>query len=605
MDASNPADLVVSIGPAIVTNTETNRNRSIPHVGSLLPNTFTAGTVTFSTPGGAITCAPGNNNTLPSMGANEYVKVLIYMDANGDLNVLPGVPNAAEASATVLPPPRNTLPVGYVTLQADGAGTALLNIDQAEIFQFGTGAGGGSGAGDASSIEETLKNRLLESPFEAVTPNVFEQNEDALIDGASTGAFSLVTNNFEFAAAAETMVSIQMLDAEFLASPEQVNSVELMMFWDLANIDTAATYEVSRNGGNEWQAITMTRIADTEVYQGIHEFADEAADQSIVSQATANLIAAQAAELDASSKQEIGQLLTLANATEIREVDLNFAINGSPSGNIFVSVYDDSAGDPGTLLSQTAAIPVSGLSDGSNTINLGRIVVAAGTYHVVVSTDAAYKSAFVTATTSLELRGNAAGTDAETYNGTAWAAAAFDIAHDLKGIELDLRVRVTSSAAANLEGYGIFYDQDQAGIVTGIKEREVFQFKAVADNDNEFVLTKFVPEPDLLSVYYIEAGQVFKYPAFSVEGQTIVFAVNQFNNGGVEADVTLVFDQTRGGAFDNSDLNALLLADNHLGSPDASTDKSVAGRGIYLRRPDGTLRELRINDLDQIEILDT
>jgi hypothetical protein len=57
-----------------------------------------------------------------------------------------------------------------------------------------------------------------------------------------------------------------------------------------------------------------------------------------------------------------------------------------------------------------------------------------------------------------------------------------------------------------------------------------------------------------------------------------------------------VFDQTAGASFDNSDVNANLLATNHLGSTDGSIDRSLAGRGIYLRSPNGTLFELVVED---------
>lgn len=50
------------------------------------------------------------------------------------------------------------------------------------------------------------------------------------------------------------------------------------------------------------------------------------------------------------------------------------------------------------------------------------------------------------------------------------------------------------------------------------------------------------------------------------------------------------------------DRNAELLAANYLGSIDSSLDKSSAGRGIFLRRPDGTLREITIDDNDQIAV---
>lgn len=764
LDASATPDLIVSVGPAIVSNAENSRQKSIPHIGSLLPNSFTSGTITFpATSGNTITVSPGNNGTL-TVTSNNYIKVLIYMDANGDLNVLPGVENAAEASATVLPAPTGTLPIGYVTL-FNNAGT-VDNIVQSKIFQFGTGAGAGGGAGDANSFIETLKNRLLDSPFEAVTPNVFAINEDNLLDGSSTGSYSLVTNNFRFSGAAETMVSVQMLDSPFLAGSEGVDEVELLAAWDLDNIDTGATYEVSRNGGNEWQTVTMTRVNSTELYRGIHEFDEEASNQTILSQTTKNTTAelneavevshlnklsgtptasngmpssllwqwgqtfvptnnisvdqitvgklykadagsagtlvvdlyttsgglpatllATSASFDAgtlpvgsgsatditftfssatdltsgttyawviratassgtnlfvqhkaddyasgnkltsldagasftantgedmffelfdsTAKDPIGQLVTLSNSTELREVVLSFAKNGSPDGNIFVSIYDDSSGDPDNQLVETNAITIASLSAGDNTIDIPNVVLAAGTYHIVVRTDAAYKATFLTGVKSLTLDAASGGIDGEFFSGNIWVAEAYDLAYILKGIELDLRVRITSSVAANLDGYGILYDKGIANLATGIKNREVFSFKAVADNDNEFTLTKFTPETDLLEVYYIEAGQVFKYPAFQVDGQKIIFPVDSFNNGGVEADITLVFDQTQGGAFDNSDLNALLMAANHLGSTDGSISKHANGRGIVIARPDGVLREITINNSDNIVIKTT
>ena len=152
MTASNPNDRVVSIGAGVLTNSETGFARSIPHVGALLPN-FTSGTVTFpASSGGTITVSPGNNGTL-TVSSGNYIKVLIYMDATGALNVLPGVENAVEANATVLKAPSKTLPIGYVTLQ-NVAGT-IQNIAQSKIYQFGTG-GGGSGSGTGTGIGSDL-----------------------------------------------------------------------------------------------------------------------------------------------------------------------------------------------------------------------------------------------------------------------------------------------------------------------------------------------------------------------------------------------------------------------------------------------------------------
>jgi hypothetical protein len=171
------------------------------------------------------------------------------------------------------------------------------------------------------------------------------------------------------------------------------------------------------------------------------------------------------------------------------------------------------------------------------------------------------------------------------------------------GYELDLRVRIRSSRDnVALEAYGIFYDNDPVTVVGNTLQMEVRKFKAVAENLSSFTLNNFLPNADLLRVYYVEGGQVFPYGAFSLQGQTVIFPANSFNNNGVEADITLVFDQMRGGAYDNSDTNAALLAANFLGSTDGTIDKSQSGRGIFLRRPDGTLREITIDDSDNIVV---
>jgi hypothetical protein len=85
-----------------------------------------------------------------------------------------------------------------------------------------------------------------------------------------------------------------------------------------------------------------------------------------------------------------------------------------------------------------------------------------------------------------------------------------------------------------------------------------------------------------------------------LDGQKVIFEAGQFLSPG--DTILLRFVQIDGTVFDQSDVNALLLASNHLGSTDASIDRSVPGRGIFLRRPDGTLRELVINNADEIEI---
>ena len=93
---------------------------------------------------------------------------------------------------------------------------------------------------------------------------------------------------------------------------------------------------------------------------------------------------------------------------------------------------------------------------------------------------------------------------------------------------------------------------------------------------------------------------MYKYPAFNIDGHNITFASGTFLTP--NETIVLIFDQSEGSGFDNADANANLLATNHLGSTDGAVDKSVVGRGIFLRRPDGTLREICIDDFDNIVV---
>lgn len=211
LDASSPNDLVVSVGAAVITNSESARSRSIPHIGALLPNSFSSGTVTFpATSGGTITVSPGNNGTL-TVPSNEYIKVLIYMDATGALNVLPGVADAVEANASVLAAPKKTLPIGYVTL-FNNAGT-IDNIAQSKIYQFGSGGGAGASGSGAGGI-----NYILNTDAETDATGYSLYNDtpaaSAPIDGTGGSANITFTRNTS---------SPLRGDADFLITKDAVN----------------------------------------------------------------------------------------------------------------------------------------------------------------------------------------------------------------------------------------------------------------------------------------------------------------------------------------------------------------------------------------------
>jgi len=167
------------------------------------------------------------------------------------------------------------------------------------------------------------------------------------------------------------------------------------------------------------------------------------------------------------------------------------------------------------------------------------------------------------------------------------------------GVANKLKVKVTSSQAnVILKGFGILYGE-AFGPVYGYYSKEAFIFDGEIENLNEFTVSRFLPDPDLVKVYWANNGKVFVYPDFAISGHTITFPEDIFNDIGEQR---VIIEQTEGAAFDNSDKNASLMTENHLGSSDAGVDRSLPGRGIILRRPDGTLREITIDNDDNIVI---
>jgi hypothetical protein len=219
--------------------------------------------------------------------AGEYINysiTLIPAEVNADntistqLIVLPAAgTNAVKADAPKAPFAQGTK-LGQVTVQEDGGGIATL--DEASISQLGTGGGGSGGTGDANELLERLKNRLnTYGTYDYMTPVIFSSVEEDETDELNTTAeYSVVNSNYDFPLTGDVFQSIQMLDDEFLAEEIELTKVELIHYWNLEAVDEVATYEVSRDGGNEWQTITMNRVGQSDTYLGSHIFTEEAAN---------------------------------------------------------------------------------------------------------------------------------------------------------------------------------------------------------------------------------------------------------------------------------------------------------------------------------------
>jgi hypothetical protein len=571
-------NLTLNIGAGKITNADTGLSRAFFPIQNLSFD-FTGGTVTFpATTGGAIVVTPGVDDVL-NVSSGNYIAVLVQIDSLGDLSVAIGTEAATAADAINndnFPVHfKKVLPIGYVVLH-NSAGT-IQNVVNENITQF-VGGGGGGGTGDANELLERLKNRADASTYEYMTPVIFASTEDELVDLSSTAEFSVVDSNYEFANAGDFVLSKQMFDVPFLESGTEPRSIELVHYWNLDALDEAATYEVSRDGGNNWQTISMERVGVSDTYYGAHTFTEEPSNSyvQVVGGSPTN-------KTPFTDSNQLSRQFSLTNAATIKKITANMTVSGSPTGFMYALVVrDDGLGSPSLAVAdrvgQSSFVSASTMVSGNVEFDI-RATLEPGNYHVIFKTDDFYKIEYTASAGANKIE-----IDSELGG----------IVYSLEGMELDLRVRVTSSAAGVFsEGFGIFYQsEERVTLVDGNILRHQVSFVGDVDNLAIFELP-FTPEPRLLNVYEIGTGLTFRYGAFVLDGKYVIFEPNTFNK---PETVTLEFLQVQGSSFDNSDSNRALLAANHLGSLDPTIDLSVAGRGFLLRSDDGTLYEIVIKD---------
>jgi len=374
-------------------------------------------------------------------------------------------------------------------------------------------------------------------------------------------------------------------------------------------ITSAGTNLAFRQDGGVWAAIASTTLAY--VAAGFQEaFDDQNANGAGYAVANATI---QTDNLDdGTARAYLSQAFTTTAAITVKQVQLylnKIQSAGTVAGNLFLAIYSDNAGSPSTtVLGESSAVAISGISTGNQAVvfDIPNLPLAIGTYHLVLRSDAAYKASYSSTVREIDWRSDNTSppiAGKRSLDAITWTSITNNFVHRIDGRKLDLRIRVTASAGNKfLTALAAFYNLTAGQVASGVKKRQVFRFNGNTENLSSFAVTNFQVDSELLKVYWVEGGQAFVYPAFNTQGQTVAFATNTFYSP-VSNTVTLVMDQNDGSSFDNSDLNAKLMAANHLGSTDSNIDKSVAGRGIILRRPDGTLRELVINNGDGIDIL--
>jgi hypothetical protein len=431
--------------------------------------------------------------------------------------------------------------LGQVTVQENSGG--IEDISQADISQLGTGGGaGGTGTGDANSFTENLKHRLTSSYYEYVTPVIFETDEENLTDSA-TASYSIVDGVYKFSAAGQNFVSVNMFDTDFLEEDHDSRQVELHAEWfSDATRDDNATYEVSLDGTN-YETLTMVRQGYSQKFTGSKQLAIPSS-VVIASQSSGST----STELNGSTIQSFSAPITISSKSAVNSFTIEIDKLGSPVGSYTVSFCKDDSGVPGDIVYSRIFLN-STLSSGVNSLIIDdfRAVLVPGTYHIVVGTDATYKAGFSAGVNSISVVTTASGGNDLVFDGSAWSAGTVDLKYSLSGHAYDLRVRVTSSGSdKKLKAFGIFYDEQVEFLGETTKALQQFSFSGDL-NTTSFSVTNFLPNSDLLKVYDVTTGQVYRSPAFSVLANNVTFPSGTFLAPG--ETVTLLFDQMESSGF--------------------------------------------------------
>jgi hypothetical protein len=455
----------------------------------------------------------------------------------------------------------------------------------------------------ASLFSLRAERRWQASVYEYFTDNIIARYIEERIDQTNfpyTAVLDDTQRGIDFANIGDQLTSINMLDPVlFLPKATELYSVEIQAFYNLENpVDENAIWEVARDGDN-FSQVNMSRLGSTDLFVGTHYFEEEPSFNYNDGYATQN----STIELNATNNRYIAQQFLDNSAVYMDNIELEVTKQGAPAGSIRMMISKDDGGAPlagvNRILLVSDWIEMSDLSAGAQTVAFKlKGTVPQGSYHILLEADEEYYDNYTVGDkVSFAMDASSSSTSINTsVDSMTWLQQSNQtLFYQVEGRSYDLRVRVTGQTElANLQGFTVSYGS-QLRIERGFRNRNVFTF---SDNSNEFVLD-YVPDKNSLACYVRGTGQVFREGDFTVSGKTVTFPVDFFEGVGT---VTIEFIQQYGFSVDDSSKNTALLQANHLGSPDADLDQSVAGRGIFLRRPDGTLRELTINDSDGIDI---
>lgn len=443
------------------------------------------------------------------------------------------VPSASSGPSPVLAPFAPFAPgikIGQVVVQSSGATPGAINsITSSNIIQLGVGSGGGGGdgTGDASELLERLKIRFDQSNYEYFTPNIYSITGTSETSPSSSASYSVVNSSYAFPSVGSTYLSINSLDPYYLNNvTADVDRVELIAFYNKDYMDTAPMFQLSRDGGSNWQNAVVPRIGLSDTYRGTHIFSNEATDSFSTAIGSTSV-----GQYDFTDSNNPSRLFNLVDATTIRTISANISVVGNPIGTLKAKIVKDIAGlpssNPNDVIASSTVLSLVAITSGIKNFTI-TAPLSPGNYHVVFETDVDYRSSYtINFNNRISIDRDFSGLDKIIYS--------------ISGRLLNLLVRIVSgTSGAVLRGYGVFYKQISSGTTEEDNlSQHTINFNGITQNFSTFTLP-FIPKPKFIKVYEVNTGQVYVPGSFTISNNDIIFPVNTFSK---PETISLLFEQ--------------------------------------------------------------
>jgi hypothetical protein len=516
---------IVSIASSKGTRTDSTGGASLIVVmNGALVSDFIGASINFST--GTITYTSGqaSGSFTPISFAGQASKVAKYA-----IVLLPGSPNTllvlngssfgTTASTASEPAASGGVLVGFVAVKDNGsAGVGTINNISQTALEQSQASGSGSGSGSGSPLDPQA-----DETFVYYTRSDFAVDSNKFV-GSTTGTDQTLGLSKVSLAAGNTFISKDLTGSQIKADGTIINTVQGRLMYNIGKIDSAPTVQFSRDGGATYQTATVSQVASvSNIIEADLTFTD-----------TTPLFNGGTANASLSSGQQVAAMFT----PSYNMIMTNFAAlvsTTATAGTVVYKLYSVASGTPNAVLATSGTTFAAGQDIKSTpayvTGSFTPIALTAGTQYALVLVGAGLNANISVGQVS---SAPSFSTGSSTNNGSGYVASGTNIAYQVNGAGVDLRMKVIASAISELSGFGVEYVVFGPSALQGIASYETRTITSTEASTGNITLSVVQYTPGAHQLFAAQNGHVFMAPDFiETSPNTVSFGTGFFQPGDV------------------------------------------------------------------------